>query len=344
MKLLKQGILVLFIGLMITSVVAAQDNDKGVRDTLRLSPTDVDWLIEDDSISPAIEIWGWSDADSVAQPDSASLTGASIGFIVKFDTTSFDPDIWHISSTDKGVSSVDSLIMISSIVKSNTLPPHVQFGGYTASTSTLDQTYAGSGDLDWGYNGFSIALVDLFKNGSVFSIGEPQKIADVYLKFVDVESDSLTPNEFSIIIDSSFFPPGGIFKYSYAFSDVSGGQAPFVVPCTLHVTNLLSDADDADPADLLPQEFQLAQNYPNPFNPTTTVKYYVASKSIVNLSVYNILGQRVATLVDREMDAGWQEVQWNGTDSDGNDVASGVYFYKMAAGDYVDTKKMLLMK
>lgn len=102
------------------------------------------------------------------------------------------------------------------------------------------------------------------------------------------------------------------------------------------------DIEVGDP--VLPKSYELAQNYPNPFNPSTTLKFYNAQKSHVNLTIYNIMGQRVRTLVDSDMDIGWQEVIWDGVDSQGEQVSSGLYFYKMDANDFTETKKMLLVK
>lgn len=99
----------------------------------------------------------------------------------------------------------------------------------------------------------------------------------------------------------------------------------------------------------VPYRFELSQNYPNPFNPTTTIDFMLPSTSLVTLTVYNILGQEVRVLADRQMmDAGWQEVEF-----DGNSLSSGVYFYRLSA-EYQDqngtllkesrVRKMLLMK
>ena len=95
---------------------------------------------------------------------------------------------------------------------------------------------------------------------------------------------------------------------------------------------------------LLPDKFDLAQNYPNPFNPTTTIKFALPEASNVNLEVYNILGQKVNVLVDSYMDAGYHSIEWNGDDQNGNKVSSGVYFYKIKAGDFEQSKKMMLLK
>ncbi|MBU1318523.1 MAG: T9SS type A sorting domain-containing protein [candidate division Zixibacteria bacterium] len=91
---------------------------------------------------------------------------------------------------------------------------------------------------------------------------------------------------------------------------------------------------------ILPQEFALHQNYPNPFNPNTTVAFDIGTFSWVKLEIFNILGQVVATLIDSPMDAGSYEVEWNA----GPEISSGVYFYRVEAGDFTDTKKMMLLK
>lgn len=94
----------------------------------------------------------------------------------------------------------------------------------------------------------------------------------------------------------------------------------------------------------VPQAFSLAQNYPNPFNPTTVIKYSLPKQCKVRVDVYNILGQKVKTLIDRLQPAGYFEVTWNGENSNGKPAASGVYFYRIEAGDFTAGKKMLLLK
>jgi hypothetical protein len=88
-----------------------------------------------------------------------------------------------------------------------------------------------------------------------------------------------------------------------------------------------------------PVSFTLAQNYPNPFNPATTIRYTLPHRSQVLLAVYNTLGQRVAALVQGQEEAGSYEVKF-----DGSNLASGVYFYRLQAGTYVETKKLLLLR
>ncbi len=104
--------------------------------------------------------------------------------------------------------------------------------------------------------------------------------------------------------------------------------------------------DDVTPisAPNLPQTYTLSQNYPNPFNPSTEINFDVPVRSHVTLKVYNVLGQKVKTLVDEELAPKRYIADWDGTTDNGTKVASGIYFYKLEAGDFTETKKMLLLK
>jgi len=90
---------------------------------------------------------------------------------------------------------------------------------------------------------------------------------------------------------------------------------------------------------LVPDQFYLAQNYPNPFNPSTTFKFSLSEAGEVDLSVYNVLGQKVSTVVSGTLDAGQHEVTW-----DGEQFSSGVYFYRLTTPTNTETKKMMLLK
>ncbi|MBD3257767.1 T9SS type A sorting domain-containing protein [candidate division GN15 bacterium] len=106
----------------------------------------------------------------------------------------------------------------------------------------------------------------------------------------------------------------------------------------------MSDVTNINPG-ALPEEYGLAQNYPNPFNPSTNIDFDVPVNAHVTLSVYNVLGQRVTTLVDEQMAPGSYQKVWNGTNDGGSQVASGIYFYRLEADNQVvDTKKMMMLK
>jgi hypothetical protein len=95
---------------------------------------------------------------------------------------------------------------------------------------------------------------------------------------------------------------------------------------------------------LVPLEYALHQNYPNPFNPTTTIKYDLKKSGNVQLIIYNLLGQKIRNLVNSSQEAGYQSILWDGRNDSGISVASGIYIYRLEAGDYINTRKMILMK
>jgi hypothetical protein len=94
----------------------------------------------------------------------------------------------------------------------------------------------------------------------------------------------------------------------------------------------------------IPTEFDLAQNYPNPFNPATTIKYATSKPGQVQLAIFNVLGQQVRELVNDVLPAGYHTVVWDGTNNAGETVATGIYFYRLKTEDFVQTKKMALIK
>ena len=106
------------------------------------------------------------------------------------------------------------------------------------------------------------------------------------------------------------------------------------------------EAGVLSPKTILPRAFALAQNVPNPFNPSTTISYNVPEGSTVRvrLEIFNLRGQLVRTLVDELREAGAYSVVWDGKDRTGRDVSSGVYFYRLRAGDFIQTRKMVLLK
>jgi hypothetical protein len=96
---------------------------------------------------------------------------------------------------------------------------------------------------------------------------------------------------------------------------------------------------DVSETKVLPSVFSLNQNYPNPFNPATSISFFVPKDGHVSLKVFDILGKEIATIVDRNMESGEHHYEWNASD-----YASGIYFYRITAGDFVQTKKMMLLK
>lgn len=96
--------------------------------------------------------------------------------------------------------------------------------------------------------------------------------------------------------------------------------------------------------DLTPTNFELFQNYPNPFNPTTTIQFQLPEASDVSIVIYDMLGQVVKELFADNIQAGKYSVEWNGENNAGSKMSSGSYIYRMTAGDFVETKEMILLK
>jgi len=122
--------------------------------------------------------------------------------------------------------------------------------------------------------------------------------------------------------------------------------ASFDGPVCWTITNLTStDATIFEQADaVLPQEFGLEQNYPNPFNPYTSFDFALPRQSQVTIDIFNVLGQKIKTLADGEYEAGRYTISWDGTNDNGSSAATGIYFYKMIADNFQDTKKLILLK
>lgn len=108
--------------------------------------------------------------------------------------------------------------------------------------------------------------------------------------------------------------------------------------------NMVPITTDVDDGIVAPYRYALDRNYPNPFNPTTHIQYELATAGQVKLVIFDILGKQVASLVDQRQTAGRYQVTWDGRDSMGRRVATGVYFYRIESGDFNKTQKMLLMK
>ena len=96
--------------------------------------------------------------------------------------------------------------------------------------------------------------------------------------------------------------------------------------------------------DGLPTSYMIHQNYPNPFNPVTTLRYDLPEDALVNITIYDMMGRQIRTLISTQHSAGYKSVQWNATNDAGSPVSAGLYFYMIQAGDFKQTKKMMLVK
>ena len=146
----------------------------------------------------------------------------------------------------------------------------------------------------------------------------------------------------------------GYYQVSFNQNCPIGTEVPFALSISSDGYEFWSDTLDIPITDLevgiaqvddaLPTDYALHPAYPNPFNPVTTLRYDLPRRAEVALTIYDILGREVRTLVQGEQAPGYQSVVWDGTDGDGNPVASGVYLYRLEAGGFTQARKMVLLK
>ena len=109
----------------------------------------------------------------------------------------------------------------------------------------------------------------------------------------------------------------------------------------IFVNNVVLGINDYDD---IPIQYSLDQNYPNPFNPVTKIDFTVAKESFVNITIFDISGNKIKNLINTYYTPSHRSIQWNATNDQGEPVSTGVYFYRIQTGDYVDTKKMIFLK
>lgn len=147
------------------------------------------------------------------------------------------------------------------------------------------------------------------------------------------DNEEYWPNS---VVEGYMEPPYYLFNYNF----ITGGKAWAFVPLKpmtgVHVQPIPLGN---------PKTFQIVRNYPNPFNPNTTIEFNIAKAVPVTVKIYDVLGREVKTLLDHQtLNPGLVRLTWNGTNASGNPVGSGVYFYRIVAGNKVTTRKMMLMK
>jgi hypothetical protein len=107
----------------------------------------------------------------------------------------------------------------------------------------------------------------------------------------------------------------------------------------LNISSILAKSSESEQTGSIPNEFVLEQNYPNPFNPSTTIKFALPEKASVTLTVYNMLGEKIKDLFIGEKESGYHQISF-----DAANLPSGVYVYRLNAGDFLSSKKMMLVK
>ncbi len=152
------------------------------------------------------------------------------------------------------------------------------------------------------------------------------------------ETQGFVPSETNLLansVDVSYLDNSagnGKYYYVVAAVDISGNISEFSNEASATLT-------DVQLEDAIPTEYALKQNYPNPFNPTTMIKFAIPEASQVKLAIYDVTGREVGLLVNEQMAAGTYSVDWNAVN-----LSTGIYFYRIEAGSFVNVKKMILIK
>jgi hypothetical protein len=281
-----------------------------------------------------------------------SVTPPSYSDLTLPDTKSFDIIVtvpmgtppgthtFQISAIGDGASYGDQLVTI-----------EVPGGGDTAKVSILPKVWYTSwgnphtgrircwiGELTGGYDVSQINRSTLRLNGTVPMYGITYRIIPSWPGFTGSVLE-VAFDRYSSYMSLGSVIPGNQYPVTITgeFNDGVGFSGETMITVQTAAPKLIGEAE-------IPESFSLIQNYPNPFNPETDISYALPSDCKVNLTIYNLLGQKVKTLVNEPQTAGYKTVHWGGKDEQGNLVASGIYFYKLNAGEYTDTKKMVMTK
>jgi len=217
--------------------------------------------------------------------------------------------------------------------------PYVTLDSVSWTGSVWGSSFAGYSVIDNNLRTVSITVLPAEQTSplpaAVFSDGI---VAELYFTV----SPTAIPHSLSI---DSIYEDNHVYGdvYDYTRIDISdntgdGLYLPEYVPGQIDV-RLPTGIDDRPGDNSLPTDYALEQNYPNPFNPATVIGFALPRSGRVNLQVFNILGQQVRTLVDGSMDAGWHEVEF-----DGEELPSGIYFYRLRHEGGNLTRKMILVK
>ncbi len=202
------------------------------------------------------------------------------------------------------------------------------------------KSYGGS-QWEWGHDIKRTSDGNFIVTG--FSQSNSTFLRQLWLLKIDEQGDTLWTNLFTSVNGSEgssvIQTPDNGFAVTGSAGSTSTSTDVWVIRLRPEGTSAIED-NLSD----LPESFLLEQNFPNPFNPVTSIEYVVGSQSYVTLKVYDALGNEVATLVDEYKQAGSYEVEFSVGQDSSPDIASGVYFYKLQAGSFVQTRKMLLLK
>lgn len=183
-----------------------------------------------------------------------------------------------------------------------------------------------------------VSIVDFSFNPSSINVTAGDSV-----KWTNNGSFDHTSTSDSGVWNSGTIPSGSSFTRQFS----TPGSFPYhcAIHTTMQATVIVSPTSVGDGnSSNFPRDYSLNQNFPNPFNSFTRISFYLPKNGNVKLEVYNILGQKIRTLLEKVEEPGPKTLFWDGTDDRGLNVPTGIYFYRLTAQDFVDTKKMVYLK
>jgi len=233
--------------------------------------------------------------------------------------------------------------------------PGLVAGNYFVRTFSFFQFFSLADNLDDDDSDPLTLILGLLLGGGNLDALDAQFFADAWYPNQVIEIDLESADIFDLVF-SLLFSDGGLQSLVPFFDTVPAGATTvtvsspgqqsdinFALPA-VDLEDLLTDVEELPANDSKPESFQLFQNYPNPFNPSTAITFSVPRAAELQISIYNILGQRIKTLFEGHKEAGVHTVQWNGLDDGGVQVAAGLYLMRMESASQTLSRKMLLVK
>jgi hypothetical protein len=244
-----------------------------------------------------------------------ATNGGAFGLAVSSSPKIINNTITSNEATSLGggiYSSTSNPIVMNTILWGNTAPTGPQISGSaTVVFSDVEGGWAGEGNID----------VNPSFSDTLFHLADSSLCIGAGIDSIDIGGTMYYCPLFCYHGSPRPNPPGSM-------PDIGACESPRATPVGVE-----------DDLSQIPEEYSLGQNYPNPFNPTTTIKYQIPEVSFITLKVYDVLGNEIAILVNEERPIGNYEIEF-----DASYLASGIYFYRIQAGNYVETKKMILLK
>ncbi len=277
----------------------------------------------------------------VINKTNAKISKLRVGAFLDFDMTA-------AGTTDRGGIIRDSTNVITGVNGGNPFKMHVAYEQESGvNTAFLGIVPLSQGQLSGGR--ISSGAAEIYPTGVAFTDSIKNNFVSTF-RATNMFTDNGKSDDQSIIASVGPYDINAKDTVRAAFAVISGSSLGDLIATArlaqrdyVAIGNAFGPVTKVNPEEI-PLTFALDQNFPNPFNPTTMIRFALPKESKVSLKVYDVIGREVRTLVNGDLAAGINTVEWNGRNNLGQSVASGMYLYRIQAGTFVSTKKMMLLK